>query len=168
MCGAARRSQINNNFPIDKSFILCYPNCVSTDSTLKQKGDVFILLHIDYTASQPLHQQIEEQICSLIATGMLRPNDWLPSVRQLATDISINPNTVQRAYASLEEKGVIVSVKGRGSFVSPDLSAIDRIYTKNIDSMLREVITKAALAGWSKDRIYSEFSKVLEEEATQK
>lgn len=167
MCGAARRSQINNNFPIDKSFILCYPNCVSTDSTLK-KGDVFILLHIDYTASQPLHQQIEEQICSLIATGMLRPNDWLPSVRQLATDISINPNTVQRAYSSLEEKGVIVSVKGRGSFVSPDLSAIDRIYTKNIDSMLREVITKAALAGWSKDRIYSEFSKVLEEEATQK
>ena len=126
------------------------------------------MLHIDYTASQPLHQQIEEQICSLIATGMLRPNDWLPSVRQLATDISINPNTVQRAYASLEEKGVIVSVKGRGSFVSPDLSAIDRIYTKNIDSMLREVITKAALAGWDKARIQSKFNQILEEEVTEK
>ncbi len=126
------------------------------------------MLHIDYTASQPIHQQIEEQICSLIATGILRPNDWLPSVRQLATEISINPNTVQRAYASLEEKGVIVSVKGRGSFVSPDLTAIDRIHEKNIDSILREAVSKATLAGWSKDRIYSEFSKVLEEEATQK
>lgn len=126
------------------------------------------MLHIDYTASQPLHRQIEDQICSLIATGILRPNDWLPSVRQLATDISINPNTVQRAYASLEEKGVIVSVKGRGSFVSPDLTAINSIHERNIDDMLREVISKAALAGWSKGRIHEEFVKVLEEEATDK
>lgn len=122
------------------------------------------MLHIDYTASQPIHQQIEEQICSLIATGILRPNDWLPSVRQLATDISINPNTVQRAYASLEEKGVIVSVKGRGSFVSPDLTAIDRIHEKMLDSMMREVISKATLASWSKERIQSKFTQILEEE----
>ncbi len=126
------------------------------------------MLHIDYTASQPLHLQIEEQICSLIATGILRPNDWLPSVRQLATDISINPNTVQRAYASLEEKGVIVSVKGRGSFVSPDLTAIDRIHEKNIDSILREAVSKATLAGWSKERIQNEFLKILDKEAANK
>ena len=133
----------------------------------KQKGDVYILLHIDYTASQPIHQQIEEQIASLIATGILRPNDWLPSVRQLATDISINPNTVQRAYASLEEKGVIVSVKGRGSFVAPDLSAIDRIHEKLLGSMIRDVISKAALAGWDKARIQSKFNQLLEEEVTE-
>ncbi len=135
---------------------------------LKKKGDVFILLHIDYTASQPIHQQIEEQICSLIATGILRPNDWLPSVRQLATDISINPNTVQRAYASLEEKGVIVSVKGRGSFVSPDLTAIDRIHEKMLDGMMREVISKATLAGWSKERIQDKFTHILDEEGQTK
>ncbi len=126
------------------------------------------MLHIDYTASQPIHQQIEEQICSLIATGILRPNDWLPSVRQLATDISINPNTVQRAYASLEEKGVIVSVKGRGSFVSPDLTAIDRIHEKMLDGMMREVISKATLAGWSKERIQDKFTHILDEEGQTK
>ena len=126
------------------------------------------MLHIDYTASQPIHQQIEEQICSLIATGILRPNDWLPSVRQLATDISINPNTVQRAYASLEEKGVIVSVKGRGSFVSPDLTAIDRIHEKMLDGMMREVISKATLAGWSKERIQDKFTHTLDEEGQTK
>ena len=126
------------------------------------------MLHIDYTASQPIHQQIEEQICSLIATGILRPNDWLPSVRQLATDISINPTTVQRAYASLEEKGVIVSVKGRGSFVSPDLTAIDRIHEKMLDGMMREVISKATLAGWSKERIQDKFTHILDEEGQTK
>lgn len=124
------------------------------------------MLHIDYTASMPIHQQIEEQICSLIATGVLRPNDWLPSVRQLATDISINPNTVQRAYASLEEKGIIVSVKGRGSFVAPDLSAIDRVHDKMIDGMIREVILKSTLAGWSKERIEAKFLNILKEENT--
>lgn len=133
-----------------------------------EKGDVFVLLHIDYTASVPIHQQIEEQISSLIATGVLRPNDWLPSVRQLATDISINPNTVQRAYASLEEKGVIVSVKGRGSFVAPDLSAIDRVHEKMIDAMMREVILKASLAGWDKERIERKFNQILQEEVTKK
>lgn len=122
------------------------------------------MLHIDYTASMPIHQQIEEQICSLIATGVLQPNDWLPSVRQLATDISINPNTVQRAYASLEEKGIIVSVKGRGSFVAPDLSAIDRVHDKMIDGMIREVILKSTLAGWSKERIEAKFLSILKEE----
>ena len=124
------------------------------------------MLHIDYTASMPVHRQIEEQICSLIATGILRPNDWLPSVRQLATDISINPNTVQRAYASLEEKGIIVSVKGRGSFVAPDLSAIDRVHEKMIDGMIREVILKSTLAGWSKERIKEKFLNILNEGET--
>lgn len=124
------------------------------------------MLHIDYTASMPIHRQIEEQICSLIATGILRPKDWLPSVRQLATDISINPNTVQRAYASLEEKGIIVSVKGRGSFVAPDLSAIDRVHEKMMDGMIREVILKSTLAGWSKERIKEKFLNILNEGET--
>lgn len=126
------------------------------------------MLHIDYTASQPIHQQIEEQLASLIATGVLRPNDWLPSVRQLATDLSINPNTVQRAYASLEDKGVIVSVKGRGSFVSPDMTAIDRVHDRLIDGMMRDVINKSALAGWEKERIEQKFRQILYEEVTEK
>lgn len=122
------------------------------------------MLNIDYTAPKPLHEQIEEQISSLIATGILQPNDWLPSVRQLATEMSINPNTVQRAYSSLENKGVIVSVKGRGSFVSPDLAAIESLHDKVIGDMIRDLVAKAKLAGWSTEKLGVKIRQILEEE----
>ena len=128
----------------------------------------YILLHIDYTASVPVHKQIEEQLAALIATGVLMPNDWLPSVRQLATEISINPNTVQRAYSALEEKGIIVCVKGKGSFVASDLSAIDKEHERMIASILREGIKKASVAGWDKARIQETFLNLLDEEGTNK
>ena len=68
------------------------------------------MIAIDYTSRQPITAQIRDQMVRLITSGALKPGDWLPSVRQLATDLSINPNTIQKAYSEMELRGIIVDV----------------------------------------------------------
>ena len=75
------------------------------------------MIVLDYQDRRPLYEQIVEKVRHLILNGALKPGEKMPSVRQLAMDLSINPNTIQRAYAELERNGFIYSVKGRGSFV---------------------------------------------------
>ena len=67
---------------------------------------------------KPLYEQISSGVEEQIILGILKPDEELPSVRNLAVELSINPNTVQKAYAFLEQRGFIYSVSGRGSFVS--------------------------------------------------
>ena len=81
------------------------------------KGIADMIL-IDYKDRRPLYEQIVEKLSDLMVRGVLAQDSQLPSVRSLATELSINPNTIQRAYAELERQGYIYSVKGRGSFVA--------------------------------------------------
>lgn len=81
------------------------------------KGIADMIL-IDYKDRRPLYEQIVEKLSDLMVRGVLAQGSQLPSVRSLATELSINPNTIQRAYAELERQGYIYSVKGRGSFVA--------------------------------------------------
>lgn len=76
------------------------------------------MLHLDYRDSRPIHQQVRDGLRRLMLSGVLQPGDQLPSVRKLATELAINPNTIQRAYAELEAEGYVVSVTGKGSFVA--------------------------------------------------
>lgn len=76
------------------------------------------MIVLDYRDSRPLYQQVKESLRRMMLTGLLEPDEKLPSVRSLATQLAINPNTIQRAYAELEAEGCIYSVAGRGSFVS--------------------------------------------------
>ncbi len=76
------------------------------------------MILIDYKDRRPIYEQVAEKLSELMLMGILPQDSQLPSVRSLATDLSINPNTIQRAYAELEREGYIYSVKGRGSFVS--------------------------------------------------
>ena len=73
---------------------------------------------IDYQNRKPIYEQIVERFQMLIVKGILEPDSQMPSVRALATELSINPNTIQKAYAVLEQEGYIYPVKGRGNFVS--------------------------------------------------
>ena len=73
----------------------------------------------------PIQVQLREQILHAIGTGQLRPGDQLPTMRQVAVDLKINLNTVQRAFASLESDGVLVTIRGRGTFVSESPPALD-------------------------------------------
>lgn len=76
------------------------------------------MIVLDYRDSRPLYQQVKDSLRRMMLTGLLEPDEKLPSVRSLATQLAINPNTIQRAYAELEADGYIYSVAGRGSFVS--------------------------------------------------
>ncbi len=76
------------------------------------------MIHLDYRDSRPIYEQIRDQLRHLMVTGVLQSGDKLPSVRSLAQQLAINPNTIQRAYTELEQEGFIMSVTGRGSFVA--------------------------------------------------
>ena len=75
------------------------------------------MIHLDYKDSRPIYEQVADRLKELMSLGVLEEDSQMPSVRSLATELSINPNTIQRAYAELERNGFLYSVKGRGSFV---------------------------------------------------
>ena len=76
------------------------------------------MVHLDYRDARPIYTQIIDGYREQIATGVLQPGEKLPSVRELASNLAINPNTIQRAYRALEADGWIVTVPGKGCFVS--------------------------------------------------
>ena len=76
------------------------------------------MIILDYKDRRPIYEQVIEKLEELMFLGVLKEHDPMPSVRSLAMDLSINPNTIQRAYAELERRGYIYVVKGQGSFVS--------------------------------------------------
>ncbi len=76
------------------------------------------MIILDYKDRRPIYEQIVERYKDMILKGILEPDSQLPSVRTLAIELSINPNTIQRAYTELEHQGFIYSVKGKGSFIA--------------------------------------------------
>lgn len=76
------------------------------------------MIGIDLQNRKPIYEQIVERFQTLIVSGVLEPDSQMPSVRSLAMELSINPNTIQKAYSVLEQEGYIYPVKGRGNFVS--------------------------------------------------
>ena len=74
------------------------------------------MIILDYNDKRPIYEQIVEKMTNLILRGVYEADEKLPSVRSMAVDLSINPNTIQRAYGELERQGYIYSIKGRGNF----------------------------------------------------
>ena len=93
------------------------------------------MIVIDYTDRRPLYEQIVERFQELIVKEILEEGEQLPSVRSLAMELSINPNTIQRAYAELERRGVIYCVKGKGNFVSEKNNVRERKRQELFDTM---------------------------------
>lgn len=110
------------------------------------------MIVIDYKDRRPIYEQIIERTKVLIVKGIWKPNDPLPSVRSLAMELSINPNTIQRAYQELERAGYIYSVKGKGSFVSNPESLIEEKKMELIVT-LKDTSMKMLEAGFSKEEI---------------
>ena len=85
------------------------------------------MIQIDLQSRVPLYEQLQEQIIRLSMLGILDENQQLPSVRALAREVGVNPNTVAKAYQQLEQQGIIYTVSGRGIFVSPDLLSLQSL-----------------------------------------
>ena len=77
------------------------------------------MLNLDYRDARPIYEQVKDGLRRLMVTGVIREGEKLPSVRSMASTLAINPNTIQRAYESLESEGYLYSVPGKGSFAAP-------------------------------------------------
>lgn len=77
------------------------------------------MLNLDYRDARPIYEQVQDGLRRLMVTGAIQEGEKLPSVRSLASRLAINPNTIQRAYESLEAEGYLYSVPGKGSFAAP-------------------------------------------------
>ncbi|MBM6855009.1 GntR family transcriptional regulator [Mediterraneibacter glycyrrhizinilyticus] len=115
------------------------------------------MITIDYQSKLPLYEQIAERFQTLILRGVLPPDRQMPSVRSLAVELSINPNTIQKAYSFLEQQGYIYSVKGRGNYVS-DITALAEQKKKNILKEAERLLSCGKEMGVSR----SEYSAVLD------
>lgn len=104
------------------------------------------MITIDYKDKRPIYEQIIEKVRQLILRGVLKKDDAMPSVRSLALELSINPNTIQKAYQELERMGYIYSVKGRGSFIKDSEVVVEQA-VEEVKDEIRELILKAKDAG---------------------
>ena len=113
-----------------------------------------MIIRINGTTHTPIYEQIFNQVVFAVASGTIKPGEQLPSVRQLATDLIINPNTVARAYRELEHENIISSQKGVGLFVSESASRIcldERLSI--IRKLLGQTLGEAASSGIERDQI---------------
>lgn len=114
------------------------------------------MIILDYRDTRPLYEQIVDKFQTLIIKGVLEPNSRMPSVRSLAVELSINPNTIQRAYSELERTGFIYTVKGRGNFVAYDDSLKEvrrREVFEKLDTLKREALELGMTAKELSDRL---------------
>ncbi len=105
------------------------------------------LITVDVKDRKLIYEQLIDNIKNLIMEGLIGPEEFLPSVRVLARELGINPNTIQKAYAELERQGVIVSLAGRGSMVTSNITAVRELSKKKISEEMLESVRAAKRAG---------------------
>lgn len=112
------------------------------------------MFHINDASGIPVYLQLREQVLHAISRGTLRPGDQLPTVREVAVDLSINPNTVNRAYSELERDGVLTSHRGRGTFIAePAKSAGTTKQRDRLMDVSRRALGECEAYGFTADEL---------------
>jgi GntR family transcriptional regulator len=109
---------------------------------------------LDNSSGVPVYRQLIDQVQAGIATGVLALGHQLPTVRQVAVDLAINPNTVMRAYRELEIRGVLDTQQGTGTFIAaqqPQIDSEDRI--RRLDQLIDEFVARAGSGGFTLEEI---------------
>lgn len=116
---------------------------------------------VDVMSRVPIYEQIIKQVEEQVLTGILKEGDKLPSVRSLSVKLSINPNTIQKAYTELDRRQLIITVPGKGSFISE--KAIEVVGANSREKMteLNKIIRELALAGDTKEEIINNIEEVF-------
>ena len=125
------------------------------------------MLQLNYKSGVPICDQIVNGFIRMKALGLSEGGDQLPSVRQLAVELCVNPNTIQKAYQMLESAGVIYSVKGKGSFFSDDATA-DMAVMKAAKKDFRAAVQSAVELGMTKTELQEIVDEVLEKGEAEK
>ena len=111
--------------------------------------------HLDFRSDSPIYQQIVDQIQEQIANGSLKPEDQLPTVRALATELRINFNTVARAYRMLDEEHIISTQQGRGTYITeiPPPKVTERMRRESLQTLVERLVMQAAKLGFNEREI---------------
>lgn len=125
------------------------------------------MVKLDYKDGRSLHEQIAAGFRELIVSGALRTDEQLPSVRELSVSLTVNPNTVQRAYKQLENEGFIYSVKGKGSFVAAAAEIHDEKMLMELYDSLTRTVKELMYLGETKKSIENIVNNVFSEKEEQ-
>lgn len=118
------------------------------------------MIKIDNNNPKAIYQQIYDEIVRLIMSNVFKPDDKLPSVRELATMIKVNPNTIQKAYKSLEDDNYVYSVKGVGNFVK-NAEELRNLHIRNMKEELYETIKTLKKLGLSDEYLMETVKEIL-------
>ena len=114
---------------------------------------ILMNISIDYTKREPIYEQIVREVEKLITLGVLTPGSQIPSVRALAYDLGINPNTVKKAYDMLEENGLIISKSTKGTFISDDVSMAKKQKIEELMEKIQDIIKELESYGLTSEEI---------------
>jgi GntR family transcriptional regulator len=119
-------------------------------------------LKLDFRSGLPIYAQIVEQIRHMLAGGELKSGDQLPTVRQLATDLRVNFNTIARAYRLLDEAGLISTQQGRGTYIweTPTPETTQKLRRQELEELTRHYLSEAAALGFSIEEVQRDFEEV--------
>ncbi|WP_077305458.1 GntR family transcriptional regulator [Terribacillus halophilus] len=120
------------------------------------------MFELDLRSGKPIYEQIVDKFKELIINQVLETDEKLPSVRELAQQLTINPNTIQKAYRELENQELIYSVKGRGSFVNAIRVQVDPQKVMHMQEELKKLLTEALFIGMTADEIRSVVENLLQ------
>jgi GntR family transcriptional regulator len=122
-------------------------------------------LHIDFRSEMPITTQIVQQIQNRVLSGELKPGDQLPTVRQLATDLRVNFNTVARAYRILDSMGLISTQQGRGTYIwsAGEVETRERERRRALEQLTRHYLRDAMALGFSAEQIRALLDEQIEE-----
>ena len=126
------------------------------------------VITVDTRDRKPIWEQLVENIRQLVLRGVLKPDEQLPSVRTLAGELAINPNTIQKAYAELERLGIICSMQGRGSFISGSVSALADARRSQLCEEMERLFTAAKEAGVPLSDVIGIAERIFASPASQK
>ena len=120
----------------------------------EERGSCLVLINVDFNSGEPVTRQVIAQIKWMVATGRLAVGEKLPSVRELAKQLKVNPTTVSRIYAELSAEDVIVLRQGQGAFVSSRPSTVTRTQAKKqVRELVRRMLSEGVRLGLSHDDI---------------
>jgi GntR family transcriptional regulator len=120
-------------------------------------------IQIDHRSGVPIYVQIMEQVRQQVSSGKLQPGDQLPTVRQLATELRVNFNTVARAYRLLDEAGLISTQQGRGTYIweMPSPQVVERLRHESLQGLTRHYLHEAQRLGFTQPEVKVEFEEQL-------
>ena len=138
------------------------PRAISVLEQIIQSKGGLPTFHLDYRDPLPIYEQLKQECKRLILSGVIAPGDKLPSVRELVGSLSINPNTIQRAYRELEADGYLISIPGKGSFAA-EARPLQEQKKQELFSKIRSLSQQAMALGATREELLAQIPTKEEE-----